>query len=448
MLNDELLQVIQTYLEEKSLKKIKDILSKWPVADVAELLQNIDEKNMIIIFRLLPKDKAIDVFAELDKESQEKLLKMMSDQRIKEIISELPPDDRTELFEDLPGQLQQRLLNMLSSDDRREVLKLLGYPKNSVGRLMTPDYVAVRSHWTVKEAIEHIRQRGRDAETIDIIYVVNDDWRLLDDVPIRRFILADAEQKVEMLMDYHVISISAYADQEEAVKIMQQYDLTVLPVVDEDGILIGIVTIDDILDVLEEEVTEDFQKGSAIIPFEESYIKASPFFLYRKRAGWLLLLLVADFLSSNVIAHFENALRMVIALAFFIPVLIDSGGNTASQSATLVIRAIATGELNIRRWFDVVKKELITGLLLGITLGVALFLRSFFWKGGPEIGLVVGISMVAIVVWANLLGSLLPIILTKLKLDPAVISAPLLTTLCDATGLIIYFHIAKLLLKV
>ncbi len=412
---------------------------------MADLLTTLSEEEKIILFRILPSPQAADVFSELDKLQQRSLLRLMSDQRIKEIISKISPDDRTDLFEDLPGVLAQRILNLLPQNDRREILELLGYPENSVGRLMTPDYVAAKPYWTVKQAIFHIREMGKDAETIDVVYVVDDCWQLIGNVPIRRLILANYQQKITELMD-NVIAVLADEDQEEAVKVMEKYDLSVVPVVDGEGILLGIITIDDIIDVINEEVTEDFQKSSAIEPLERGYTEASPWFLYKKRISWLLLLLIADFLSSSVISHFESLIQTVIALALFIPILIDSGGNTATQSATLIIRALSTGELTIKRWFEVVKKELITGALLGLTLGMVLFVRGFFWKGGPEIGLVVGLAMILTVIWANLIGSILPIILIKLKLDPAVISSPMLTTLIDSTGLIIYFTIAKLVL--
>ncbi len=313
---------------------------------------------------------------------------------------------------------------------------------------MTPDYIALRPDWNIEKALKHIRKRGKDAETINMIYVTDKDWKLIDDVPIRRFILAKQQQLVSEIMDYKFIAINAMEDQENAYHIMKKYNLNVLPVVNSEGILLGIVTIDDILDVLEEEITEDFHKTSAVSPVEESYTFASPGLLYRKRMGWLMLLLVADFFSSSIIAHFQNALQAVIALAFFIPVLIDSGGNIAAQSSTLVIRALATGELTLGKWFSVVKKELFVGIMLGITLGIILYARSYFWRGGPQVGLIVGLSMVMITLWSNLLGGLLPIVLTKFKLDPAVISGPLLTTVVDSTGLLIYFMLAQSIFKI
>ncbi len=445
MLTKLIIPDIEALIQGKQWTELKGIVSEMDAADIAELLQELDPKVGVILFRLISREKSADVFSELDPSYQEALLKHIVGNELRELLKELSPDDRTALFEDLPGQMTQKLLNILPPEERRESLELLGYPEESVGRLMTPDYVAVKPGWTVERAIRHIKEKGRDAETVNMIYVVDDRWKLIDDIPIRRFLLADPEKKVSDLMDYKFVAIEAMADREEAYQRIKKYNLDVLPVVDGEGILLGIVTVDDILDVLDEEITEDFQKSSAIVPIEESYTMVGVATLYRKRVGWLTLLLVADFLSSSVIAHFQGALETVIALAFFIPVLIDSGGNVASQSSTLIIRALALGELTVRRWLSVVKKELLIGIMLGVTLGTLLYIRSFFWRGGSTVGLIVGMAMIAITLWANLLGSLLPIVLTRLKLDPAVISSPLLTTLVDSTGLFIYFSLAKII---
>ncbi|MBW2988322.1 magnesium transporter, partial [Candidatus Woesearchaeota archaeon] len=321
-------------------------------------------------------------------------------------------------------------------------LKLLGYPEESVGRLMTPEYVAIRPGWTIAKALSHIRKFGKDAETINMVYVVDEDWHLLDDLPLRRLILASPKSRVSSLMDYRFVAISPYEDQERAVKLFEDHNLVALPVIDKDGVLLGIVTVDDIMDVLEDEVMEDIEKGVSILPLGINYSSASVWTLYKKRIVWLSLLAVAGFMSSNVIAAFEHTLATAVALAFFIPILIGSGGNTGSQSATLIVRAIATGDITLRKWFNVIKKELVVGLLLGVSLGTILGLWGSLWRGGWAVGFIVGLAMVAIVLWANLVGSLLPLILTKFNLDPAVVSSPLITTLVDATGLLIYFSIA------
>ena len=415
---------IRDLIEQNDWINLKNLISDWPSPDIADLLKYLDSKSSVILFRLLPKNLASDVFSKLEITEQEELLNKISNSEVENLILNTAYDDRTDLFEDLPGRLTQKILNILP-----------------------PNYIAVKSNLNVSTAIAHIRSRGPAAETVDIIYVVDNDWKLLDDIPIRKFILAEPDQIVHDIMDQNFICIEAKQDQEEAYHLIKRYDLNVLPVVDEEGVLLGIVTVDDVLDVIEEEVTEDFQKTSAINPVDESYTIATPFLLYRKRIGWLTILLIADFLSSNIIAHFQFALQAIISLAFFIPILIDSGGNTAAQLSTLVIRALATGELTLKKWFQVVRKEVIVGLMLGLTLAFILYIRSYFWRGGHQVGLVVGFSMFVIVIWANLLGSLLPIILTKLKLDPAVTSSPLLTTVVDSTGLIIYFTFAQFVLN-
>ncbi len=328
---------------------------------------------------------ASEVFAELEGARQEYILTHIVNTDVKQLIQNLSPDDRTELFEELPGKLTQRILNLLPNDKRQESLELLGYPEDSIGRLMTPDYIALRPDWSIEKALEFIRERGKDAETIDMIYITDKDWRLIDDIPIRRFILAKEEQNVSDIMDYKFISVNAMEDQEKAYHVMKKYNLNILPVVDSDGVLLGIVTIDDVLDVQEDEINEDFHKVAAVSPVEENYAFASAGLLYKKRIGWLMLLLVTDFLSSGVIAHFQYALQAVIALAFFIPVLIDSGGNIASQSSTLIIRALATGDLTLKKWFSVVKKELLVGIMLGLSLGIILYVRSYFWRGAHRL---------------------------------------------------------------
>ncbi|NOX44300.1 MAG: magnesium transporter [Caldiserica bacterium] len=438
---------VRDLVARREWRALREFLSSFPPPDIAELISELPEGEMVIAFRLLPRDLAAEVLSELDTEREEVLLEQLGNRKILEVLLELPPDERTELLEELPGRLTQKLLNILPPHERQEALELLGYPENSVGRLMTPDYVALKPYWSIDAALEHIRRFGRDAETVNMVYVVDEAWRLLDDIPLRRVILARPGATVESIMDGHFVAVEADADQEEAIRLMEKYDLIALPVVDRDGVLLGIVTVDDILDVLEEEFTEDVQKGASVVPLGTSYAAASTLVLFRKRVVWLLLLALAGFLSGSVISAFEEVLGKVIALAAFIPVLIDTGGNTGTQSATLIIRALATGELTLRRWLSVVAKESTVGCLLGTALGGVLYLWSYLWKGDPRVSVAVGLAVVFIVLFANLVGSLLPIILTKLRLDPAVVSSPLITTVMDVTGLLIYFGIAAAVLR-
>jgi len=448
MLKDLLLPDIEELIENRDWRNLKDAINDWPEPDVADLLENMEKADAYLIFRLLGKEKAVKVFSELEPPLQRTLLQQLGNEKVRQLLNELSPDDRTELFEDLPGKITQELLQLLAPEQRKEALQLVGYPEDSVGRLMTPDYLSLRSHWTIEEAFKHIRRYGKDAETINMLYVVDENQVLVDDIPLRRLIFAELTDRIESIMDHQFFAVQADADQEHAARMMQHYNLTALPVIDKEGVLLGIVTVDDVIDVIEEEVTEDIQKGASVVPLELSYEATSVWGLYRRRVAWLSLLAVAGFLSSSVIAAFETTLSKIVALAFFIPVLIDSGGNTGSQSATLIIRALAVGELTAGKWAKVIRKEVAIGVLLGVSLGAILYIWGAFWQGGSQIGLVVGLSMIAIIFISNLIGGLLPLVLRKLNLDPAVVSSPLITTVIDATGLVIYFSIARCLLKI
>ncbi len=439
---------IQELIKTKDFSSLKVTISDWEAPEIAELLMMLPEEDQPILFRLLPKKMAAEVFSYLDPDAQEDLLLGLKGESIRNILEELDPDDRTALFEELPAEVTSKLLNLLPPDERKEALSLLGYPEDSVGRLMTPDYVKVKSHWTSERAIEHVRNYGTQAETIDILYVVDREGKLIGEVKLSDLVLASPEERIENIMDTHIHALSAYQDQEEAAKVMQLYDRIALPVVDSEGKLIGIVTFDDIMDVVEEETTEDIQKIASVEPLQIDYSRAGPGILYRKRVIWLVALLIASFLSSAVIQHFSYILQSVIVLAIFIPVINGSGGNTGTQSSTLIIRALATGDITLRDWVRIVGKEILVGMLLGSTLGVFLFLRSYLGGYGIEISLVIGLAIFFVVIWANIIGAILPIVISTMRLDPAVVSSPLLSTLVDWTGLFIYFSIAKIILNI
>lgn len=438
---DEVLE----FLNKKEYNKLKEALSDWFVQDIAELIKELDETNSIILFRTLSKQKLGDTFSYLEHEDQERLLSKFTNKEAAFILAEMSPDDRTALFEELPGIITRRLFKLLSVEDLKETRSLLGYPEESVGRMMTPDYVSIYRDMTVKEALERIRKKGKDSETLNRVYIIDSQKRLIDSINIRKILLAEPETKVEDLLTFNLLSLSAYDDREEAVKIMRDYDVVALPVIGGDGVIIGIVTIDDVLDVAVEEATEDIQKIGSVEPLKTSYKSIGIFTLYKKRIIWLMLLVVVSLLSSGVLAYYENVLSSVIVLTFFIPLLIGSGGNIGSQSATLMIRAIATDDVKLNEWFKVFLKEISMGLLIGLTLGIFAGLIGLF-RGDYVIGLIVGLSMFTIILFANLIGATLPFILSRLKLDPAVASSPLITTIVDAFGLIIYFTIAILVL--
>ncbi len=444
---------IQEILYNKDWESLKNIISDLEPQDIGDLLKEVNTSECILLFRLLPTEIQYKVFSELDSNMQEYILKNITDKHAKSIITQLHPDDRTRLFEDLPSNLTRKLLGLLSPSDRKEALQLLGYPKDSVGRLMTPDYVAVKSHWTVEKAIKHIRKWGKDAETINVIYVIDDEWHLLDEIPIRRLILAEPDQIIESLMDHHFISIDANSDQEEAIKLIQKYNLIALPVTDKNNHLLGIVTVDDIIDVLNEEQTEDFAKFSGVEMETIGYdfitnIKDAPLIkIFRSRITWLLVLLIMDFITGGIIQSFEKMIAKYVVLVTFLPVLVDTAGNAGSQSAVLVIRAFAVGTIDIKDWLYLLAREFIVSLGLGVAMGFGISIMGIVRGKSLIIAQVVVIAMIVNVVIGSIIGIVLPFIFLKLKKDPAGASTPLITTLSDIIGTGVYLIIAKVLLR-
>ncbi len=445
MTEDLVVTEIKTLIGKHSWKEISQRVSGWPDPEVADLLLHLEKTDRVLLYRSLHRKKAADVFAHLDHEHQDSLLQELGAEDTRHLLANLSPDDRTSLLEELPAQVTQRLLQLLSPEDMEEARQLLGYPEESIGRLMTPDYVAVRPDITVAEALDSMRRAGKDRETFNIIHVTDPNGKLLDSLRLRRFILADPNATVESIMDFKFVSLSAFDDREQAVRMIRRYDLYALPVVDSDGILMGIVTMDDVMDVAEEEVTEDFHKAAAVSPLDMPYSRASSAFLYRKRIGWLTVLLGVNLISAIVVVSYEETLEAFLVLATFMPLVVACGGNAGAQSATLMVRALATGDVKPNLWIPPFLKELAVGGLLAVSMGVLSYALGFY-RGGADIGLVIGISMVAIIIIANLIGVVLPFTLTKFKMDPAVASSPLITSLMDAIGLLIYFWMATKLL--
>ncbi|MFP4510523.1 MAG: magnesium transporter [Spirochaetaceae bacterium] len=446
VLSDEVL----TYIKNRDWQSLARSRYKWPdpdivAPDIVDEIVQLDKKDKVLLFRALPRDLAVEVFSYLEGETADDLLVSLTDAETRNILCEMSVDDRTALLEELPGELTQRLLGMLSPEDLAEARQFLGYPEESVGRLMIPDYVKVNTDWTLGQAIDHIREVGRESESLSVIYVVDSRGVLVDGLPLQRFILSPPETRVHEIMDGSFVSLDATADREEAVRLARRYHRLMLPVVDTRGLLIGVVTVDDIIDVSEEETTEDFHLQAAVTPLRTSYRDAGVFDLFRSRIGWLCVLVVVNLISSGVIAAYETTLDTVVALAFFIPLIIGTGGNAGSQSATLMIRAISTGDIRMNQWFRVFAKELVIGLLIGLALGVLGFGLGH-WRGGPEVGLVVFLTLIAILVITNLIGMSLPFVLNVVKADPAVASGPLITSVADAVGLLIYFGFATWLL--
>jgi magnesium transporter len=453
----ELLQPeIEEMISAQNWEDLRELLDEWPVAEIADVLVGLDPAERVIFFRILPRHISAEVFSYLETDFQNELLDEMTTEETRHLLANLRPDDRTTLLGELPGQVTQRLLNYLSPQDLKEARQLLGYPEESIGRLMTPDYVAVRPSWTVEEALQHIRRMGKSSETINVIYVTDTSWHLLDALDLQLFILAKPETTVEDMMDDTFISVEAATDREEAVVIMRKYDKVVLPVVDSEGILLGIVTVDDVLDVAEEEATEDFQKMGGVSALDKPYLSADIWTMFKKRGGWLAVLFLGQMLTASAMESFESQLQSVIVLAIFIPLIISSGGNSGSQATSLIIRAMAVGEVTLKDWWIVMRRECITGIILGVFLAAIGILRvaGWQWLGWYDYGadymliaITVSVALVGVVSWGSLAGSMLPFLLRRMGLDPATSSAPFVATLVDVTGLLIYFGAAALILS-
>jgi magnesium transporter len=457
MVGKILIPEIEGMIAARNFAALRELFSEMAPADVAEIILDLPEDEQVIIFRILPHALAADVFEylDVDVEAQQKLLRGMAHEQVVSILNEMSPDDRTAFLEELPSAAARQLIRLLTPDERRIAQALLGYPEGSVGRLMTPDLISVGADWTVREVLDYVREHGQDSETINVIYVVDDRGKLLDDVRIREFLLKPLDTKVSDLMDENVTALNVNASQEEAVNVFRKYDRSALPVVDSSGVLVGIVTTDDMLDVAEEEATEDIQKFGGMEAMEEQYLRIPLSRMVRKRASWLVILFVGEMLTASAMGYYEGAIAKAVVLALFLPMIISSGGNSGSQASMLIIRAMALGELTLRDWWRVMRKEVVAGLMLGCVLGVIGFMRVAVWAQfsniyGPHwllIAFTVGIALVGVVLWGSLSGSMLPFILRGLGADPATSSAPFVATLVDVTGLVIYFSIALLILR-
>jgi magnesium transporter len=446
---------IRSLIDARNFGALRELFSEWPPADIAEVITDFSEDEQVVVFRILPHNLAADVFEYLEVEAQQHLLRAMAHEQVVGILNEMSPDDRTALLEELPSAAARQLIRLLTPEERSIAQALLGYPEGSVGRLMTPDLIAVDAGWTVKEVLDYVRENGQDSETLNVIYVVDDRGKLLDDVRIREFLLKPLDKKVSDLMDENFVSLNATDSQEDAVNIFKKYDRTALPVVDSGGVLVGLVTIDDMLDIAEEEATEDIQKFGGMEAVDEPYMRIPLLKMVRKRAGWLVVLFLGEMLTASAMGFYEGEIAKAVVLALFLPLIISSGGNSGSQASMLIIRAMALGEITLRDWFHVMRKEIISGFLLGIILGAIGFMRVAVWSQfsniyGPHwmlVAMTVGFALVGVVLWGSLSGSMLPFILRRVGADPATSSAPFVATLVDVTGLMIYFSIALLIMR-
>ncbi|MBI5380028.1 MAG: magnesium transporter [Nitrospirae bacterium] len=444
-----LLPAIREALAAKDFRTLKESLEEILPPDVAEILRQIRTDEQVLLFRLLRKDQAAEVFANLKVEEQKALFEVFTDQGIKAIIEEMNPDDRTELLDELPAGLVRKLLQLLDPGERALAHRLLGYPESSAGRLMTPEFVDLRPEMSVEAALQQIRWTGPDKETIYYAYVIDQGRKLIGFVSLKNLILADPDKPVGDLMKEEVIAVHTLDDQEAVADVIKRYNLLAVPVVDSEERLVGIVTVDDVVDVMEEEATEDIQKMGAIAAAEEGYFQSGFFSLARRRIFWLAALLVTATLSGSIMEHYASAIQAVVILAFFIPMLMNTGGCTGTQSATLIIRGLATGEIALGQVARIILRESAMGVLLGVAMGVLGFLRAVFVPGSdPTLWTTVGLTIIVTVTAANLVGALLPLCAKAFRMDPALISGPLLTTIMDAMTLVLYFEIARRLLHI
>lgn len=445
---------LEELLDRDDRAALHDFLDELNISAVAELIGDMPGHQVRMI-STLSVHRAASTFKILDFGTQKELIHDLPPYKTAELLNELPADDRTSLLQELPSEVVKELIRLLHPEERRITLELLGYEEGSVGRLMTPDYIAVFRDWSVQEVLDHIRTFGKDSETIDVVYVIDDNGKLIDDIRIREFLLADTNKKVSELIDGRYIALNVNDDQNIANDVFKMNNRVALPVVDDKNILLGIITIDDILWVASEEFSEDMQRIGGTEALNEPYLDVPLFKLFKKRVGWLIILFLGEMLTASAMGYFEDEISKAVVLALFVPLIISSGGNSGSQAATLIIQALAVGDITIRDWWRVMRREIKSGLMLGTVLGIVGFLRVGLWGTytgdyGPHamlLGLAVGITLLSIVLWGTLSGSMLPLLLKKLGADPAVSSAPFIATLVDVTGLIIYFSVAFALLS-
>lgn len=444
---------IQQLVAAQEVATVRAIVADWAPVDIASLLADLSEETRVVVFGVLPKELASDTFAYCDRDTQQKLIHDLANEKVSEVLNDLSPDDRTQLFEDMPANVVSELINSLNAKERAVALALLNWPEDSVGRLMTPDYVVIKQHWTIQQALDHIRQYGKDSEVLTLLYVT-DHGTLVDEIHVREILLSSPDTFIKDVMDYKVESLLATDDQETAVLEFKRLDRFALPVVDADNKLLGIVTIDDVIDVAEEQATEEMQRFGGVEALDEPYMSSTIMELFRKRAVWLVVLFFGGILTASALTYFESMIERAVILAILLPMIISNGGNSGSQTATLIVRAMALGEITVQDWWRIVRREVLIGGMLGLMLGILGFIRIVVWaqiegtytESTPLVGFVVFFSLVGIVIAGTTSGSVLPLLMKKFGFDPAASSAPFVATFSDVTGTLIYFTIASLLL--
>lgn len=446
---------IEDYLETESIVELEQAVRRYSPVEIAELMGSLSDENVYLLFAMLPHPVAVPTFELLQLKTQKSLINTLPSQKAATLLNALSPDDRIAFFEGLPSQVVNDLIKLLTNGERILTLKLLGYPEHSVGRLMTPDYIAIKMDWTVQQVLDYVREHGKDSETINFLYVVDEQGHLIDDIRIREFLFAQSDRKVSEITDLKFISLNVNNDEETAINMFTKNNRSALPVIDSNGILLGIVTMDDILHLAKEESTEDMQKIGGMQALEGPYMHTPFFELMRKRAGWLVILFLGEMLTATAMGFFQDEIAKAIVLTLFLPLIMSSGGNSGSQASTLIICAMALGEVGVKDWWRIMKREVLSGLFLGTVLGTIAFMRISLWtvftplygEHWMLLATTVFLSLIGIVTWGTLSGSMLPVLLKKLGFDPATSSAPFVATLIDVTGIVIYFGIAFFILQ-
>ncbi|HLL51935.1 MAG TPA: magnesium transporter [Myxococcaceae bacterium] len=454
MLGNLLKPEFDALVQAKNWTALREAFADMHPADIAEVIEDLPSEESGVLFRLLPRDVAADVFEYLPLEQQTEVVQRLGKEQLVNLLNEMAPDDRTRLFEELPAEVTKRALTTLSPEEVAVARKLLGYPEGCAARRMTPEYLAIRPNMTAGEALDYIRKHGKGRETLNIVYVTDDKGVLLDDIRLATLVLADPNAKISDLQDPQLVSIPATAALGDVVQLFEKYDRVALPVTDSRGVMLGIITVDDVLDVAEEEATEDIQRLGGMEALEAPYLDIGFFGMIKKRVGWLAVLFMGEMLTATAMGYFEHAIARATVLSLFIPLIISSGGNSGSQATSLIIRALAVRELSLKDWAKVFTREVGSGLVLGGFLGAIGLMRVWFWPGREElytehfrfVALTVAASLVGVVTFGTICGSMLPFILRRLGLDPATASAPFVATLVDVTGVVIYFTAASMLL--
>jgi magnesium transporter len=451
LLQPELVDLIA----KRDFAQLRAILCDFSPPDIAEIFFDLGPEDEAVLLRILPNDVAAEVFEYLPVSDQEQTLHALGTEKVAQILNDIAPDDRTALLEELPSVATQKLLALLKPEERKIATDLLGYPKGSIGRRMTPHYVAIQQNWTVAEVLSHLREEADKSESMSQLYVVDTKGHLVDYVRLRKLVVAPLQMSVLELLENQQIFLRATDDQETAVAAFKKYDSTILPVVDSKEVLVGVVTVDDVLDVAEREATEDIQKLGGVEALDLPYLRTDLMGMVRKRAPWLVILFLSEMLTSTAMTFFQDEIAKAVVLVLFLPLIMSSGGNSGSQATTLIIRAMALGEITLRDWWRVMRREILSGLALGVILGTIGFVRITAWhfifqRGsggmyGPYwwlVGLTILFSLIGVVLWGSLSGSMLPFVLRRVGLDPAASSAPFVATLVDVTGVVIYFTVA------